>query len=162
MYRPEHLTAKELVWKELFEKYNKMNKTDRILYVFNPLVLKTGDMLRKKYGAITINNWFYGGSLQYRGLRPFGHGEGAALSAHMFGAALDCNFKDATAEEIREDMRKAGCFKPGFRSNIPQGFECFKYIHRVECTEGGKPISWFHFDIFNAYNDDGSIVQLHV
>lgn len=163
MYRPEHVSAHELVWKDLYLELEKINQTDKILWQFNPLVLRTADLLRKKYGSITVNNWKSGGSLQLRGLRPDDTSTGAMLSAHKRGAALDCNFKNASAEEIREDMKKLGCFKPGFRSSVfTKENECFQYIHRVESTISGKPISWFHFDIFNCYNTDGSVMQLHV
>lgn len=162
MYKPEFISARELVWKELYLQVEKQKATDRIFWQFNPLVLKTADMLRKRYGSITINNWHSGGTLQQRGLRPDDTSVGAALSAHKRGAALDCNFAGASAEEVREDMKKLGCFKPGFRDNSTQESECFKYIHRIEATLNGKQISWFHFDIFNCYNLDGSIMILNV
>jgi len=162
MYRPEHLSAYELVWRELYEQQEKKKQTDKLFWVFNPLVLKTADLLRKKYGSITINNWKSGGSLQLRGLRPEETSVGAGLSAHKFGAALDCNFRDATPEEMREDMKKLGCFKPGFRDNVSPEAECFRYIHRIENTLNGKQINWFHFDIFNCYNANGSILVLDI
>ena len=162
MYRPKYLGADELVWKDLYVQLEKQKRTDRIFWQFNPLVLMTADLLREKYGAITVNNWSGTGSFQNRGLRPDDSSVGAALSAHKRGAALDCNFRNASAEEIRQDMKKAGCFKPGFKNNVPPGYDCFKYINRVESTLSGKPISWFHFDIFNCYNPDGSIIELHV
>lgn len=162
MYTPKYVTAKELVYKDLYKLYEKKNQLYKLFYVFNPFVLMTADALRARYGAITINNWAYGGSMENRGLRKPDTSVGSELSAHKFGAALDCNFKDATAVEIRQDMEKYGCFEPGFRVNFTKEAECFRYIHRVEMTQGKKPISWFHFDIFNCYNADGSIMRLDV
>jgi hypothetical protein len=162
MYIPKYFKLYELVGPEFYALVTKQKLEQKAFGIFDTYLLITADLLRERYGTATINNWFNGGSLKERGLREMNTGTGAVLSAHKFARAFDMNFKNATAEEVREDMRKGGCFKPGFRFDPTKGFECFKNIHRVESTMDGKPISWFHMDRFNHYNEDGSIVQLHV
>jgi hypothetical protein len=162
VYTPKYFKAYELVGPVMYNKAIKANAERRLFYVFNPFLLMTADLLREKYGPATINNWKVGGTLKERGLRDPDTSTGALFSAHKFGCALDMSFKNATAEEIREEMKKVGCFDPGFRYNTPKGAEHFKYIHRVESTLNGKPISWFHMDIYNSFNEDGSIISLNV
>lgn len=157
-YRPQYLIAQELCDKEYFEKAKAVN-IDYIFWQFNPLVLITADLLRKRYGGITVNNWNVNGSFSQRGLRT-NDSTGAVFGPHKRGAALDCNFKDATAEEVRKDMEKAGCFKPGFKSNFKDVDACFQHIGRIENTDKGKQITWFHFDIWNCQATDGSIIKL--
>lgn len=161
-YTPKYLKPHELVDKATYNKAKSMGKLHYIYWQFNPLVLITADMLRERFGAVTVNNWYTGGSFQERGLRSSSTSTGATFSAHKVGAALDCNFKDASAAEVRRVMRELGCFKPGFRDNITKESECFKHIGRIENTQNGKQISWFHFDICNCYNADGSIVSLDI
>ena len=162
MYEPKRLIPQEVVPKSIYEAAVKANRVNRIFWQFNPYVLMTADMLADRYGSILVNNWHKGGDLNERGLRLDSSSTGELFSAHKRGAALDCNFKNATAEEVRNDMEKYGCFKPGFKSNLNKNNEIFRYINRIECTLKGKSISWFHFDIFNCYNDDGSIMRLNV
>lgn len=157
-YKPQYLIAQELCDPEYYKKAKAVNE-DYIFWQFNPYVLITADLLRKRYGGITINNWNVGGPYSQRGLRT-NDATGAVFGPHKRGAALDCNFKNATAEEVRADMAKAGCFKAGFKSNVKQVDECFQYIGRVENTDNRKQISWFHFDIWNCQNTDGSIIKL--
>jgi len=167
MYTPSHIKPYELVPQEFYEHLTQVykktpNKLNLIFSMFNPTLLWTADHLRKRYGLITINNWYYGGSLKYRGWRPMDCSVGAMLSTHKMGTGLDADFKDATAEEIRQDLIKHGAQKAGFRSNFGESAECFKHITRVEHTLKGKAISWFHFETGNIYNPDGSVIFLHL
>lgn len=158
-YKPKHVSEDELVNRATWNELNKAGTLERVFWQFNPLVLITADLLREVFGPITINNWKIGGSFQNRGLR-IDDSVGAKFSAHKRGAALDCNFKNATAPEIRKKMLELGCFKPGFKDRTDLGkYECFKHIGRVESTQNGKEISWFHFDIWNNQSTDGSILK---
>jgi hypothetical protein len=159
-YTPKYIKPYELVPKDLYEMYEKQGRTDKLLWQFNPLVLITADRLRERYGAVTINTWHSGGNLSQRGLRT-DSSVGSPLSLHRRGAALDCNFKNATAAEVRADMEKLGCFKAGFKNDVPQEGLCFEHINRIEVLSAGKPITWFHFDIANCYNVDGSIMKVN-
>lgn len=160
-YKPKYLTAQELCDKEYYTAAAKV-EAEYIFWQFNPLVLVTVDKLRERFGGVTVNNWHIGGPFSQRGLRT-NNSTGAMFGPHKRGAALDCNFKNAEPEEIRELMRKAGCFAPGFKDRTNLGNdECFRHIGRVEMTQNGNPINWFHFDIWNCQNTDGSILGLRV
>ena len=50
------------------------------------------DRLRDRFGSITINNYLWGGNLQYAGYRPFDSGTGSNDSQHCFGRAFDLKF----------------------------------------------------------------------
>lgn len=161
LYIPKYLKPEELCDRDFYNKVKNATSTEVIFWQFNPYVLMTADMLRERFGAITVNTWSVGGNLSQRGLRT-NDSTGAAFGPHKRGAALDCNFKDASAIEIRNVMKEAGCFKPGFKSRTDLGKdECFKYIGRVEMNQNGKPITWFHFDIWNNQNADGSILSFN-
>jgi hypothetical protein len=160
MYTPKYIRPHELVPKHIYEHAKKLGNLSKIYFLFNPVVLLTCDLLRKRYGPITINNWQYGGGLQYRAWRPFDCTQGAAFSLHKSGNAIDANFKNATAEEIRQEMLKDGANKKGYRSNTKLAH--FEHIHRVEHRLKGKAISWFHFDIGNMYDPEGSIIFLEI
>lgn len=159
-YRPKYLKASELCDRAYYNLAKAANE-EYIYWQFNPLVLLTADLLRERFGAITVNNWNIGGNLSQRGLRT-NDSTGAMFGPHKRGAALDCNFKDADTAAILEVMKNAGCFKPGFKDRTNLGKdECFRYMGRVELTNNGKPITWLHFDIWNAQNTDGSVWGLY-
>lgn len=158
IYAPEHFSTKEFVPQTFYEEQKARGKEHLIWLAMDIGILKTHAMLRARYGPTTINTWMYGGDLHERGLRIFGTKTGASLSQHLFGRATDSNFKYATPEEIREDMRKEGCFEPGFYQKKPDSI--FRYIRCVECTIGGEEISWFHMDTRPITNTH--IYQLHL
>jgi hypothetical protein len=64
-------------------------------------IVKVAQLLRDKFGSITINNDYLGGSYNYSGVRPFDCKIGAKFSAHKFGRGLDLKFKEATPEEVQ-------------------------------------------------------------
>ena len=107
-------------------------------------VLWTAEALRKRFGVMYINNWFWGGQSHLRAYRPaielldkeiyslldiaqpmFS----SFTSQHCLGRAVDCHFRDFTAEEVREDIRK----NPN-RSD-------YQYITCIE-----NNVEWLHFD----------------
>jgi hypothetical protein len=110
-------------------------------------VVWTAVELRRRFGVVTINNYLWGGTSQYRGFRPAEElvdkpylmysGKVKSLlssftSQHCFGRAVDMTFRNFSAAEIREDIRKN-----------PKRSE-YKYITTIEDN-----ISWFHFDCRN-------------
>ena len=73
--------------------------------LFDPRILWTADKLRETYGPMYVNNWFWGGNNQWGGWRPGDCPIGAEWSQHKFGRALDPKFKNASAEEVRADIK---------------------------------------------------------
>lgn len=130
MYICEHFKIYELVPKE-FEHV----PDSKLWLLFDDRALKTLDMLRKEFGPVTINNWKVGGLLSQRGFRTAN--VGAVFSQHRFGRAFDCNFKNVSVEEVRQQCK------------LNQK-KCFKYITAIE-----DDVSWFHFDV---RNNDGVLL----
>ncbi len=147
MYQCKHFKITELVYPEI---YNQYKNNQRLLWLaFDDRLLMTLDLLREKYGSITINNWNAGGPRKESALRNMSTTTGAALSQHKFGRAADLIFSKITAEQVRQEMKKEGCFEKGYFDTEVAKTSPFRMIHAVEWLEKGKPISWFHFDIRN-------------
>lgn len=150
--------------------YNTMVERNKVINMWIPLnreMLMTLDMLREAYGVpVTINNWHSGGNRTASGLRLHDSNEYSLTSAHSFGHGFDLIFAGIPASKIREDMRDAGCFEPGFKERAKsftpkdRGF-IFRFINRVENTLNGKQITWFHMDQGN-HMDNGAIRSLDI
>ena len=120
-----YFKIEELVPEDLF---NYFEHSQHILWgLLDYKALQTLVSLREKFGKITVNDWCFGGNLQYRGFRPGNCNIGADFSQHKLGNAFDCSFEDYTAEEVRE-----------YVLNHP---EEFPHITSIEMG-----VSWFHFD----------------
>ena len=130
--KPNFFALHELVPKEVYKEYERVNKLYRLWYVFDPRMLFTIDRLRERYGKMIMNNWFWGGNHQYRGWRDSEVKIGASLSQHKFGRAADLVSVEHTAEEIRNDI-----LADPFHDD-------FKYITCIELA-----VLWLHFDIRN-------------
>ena len=130
MFKCKHFGIKELVSKKVFS--DRGNKAWALL---DDRALRTLDALRERFGSITVNDWQWGGTNQYRGLREPDCQIGAAYSQHRFGRAFDCVFRDTTAQAVREFILD----NPGE----------FPYLSAIEMGT-----SWLHFDVRNP---DGTI-----
>lgn len=122
MYQPKHFRIEELVPRHVFA--DRGSKAIELLDV-NALI--TLDQLREKFGAITVNNWVWGGNRQWSGLRTEQSPHGTQYSQHRFGRAFDCIFKNVTSEEVRQYVL----------ANPDE----FPHITFIELD-----VSWFHFD----------------
>lgn len=136
-----------------------------------------------KKTSVNINDWAWGGRFKESGLRPAGipvgyldqskygevinfnvadpalilrTGTGAPLSQHFFGRALDSrsNTGSWVPEELREYMKKIGCFKPGFLDRTDAEAAPFLLITRIEWIDN---MGWFHMDCSPIGSTDGSI-----
>lgn len=126
MYKPEYFKAYELVPKKIYNQYG-----EKSLWFLDNRILIAADDLRRKYGKATINDWYWGGNYDSRGFRPPQDQDGANLSQHRFGRALDIVFESGDVYEIREDILD----KPNK----------FPFINAVELD-----ISWLHIDCRNC------------
>lgn len=75
----------------------------------NPILVESDQKLRYEFGPVLINTWWNDGSANFSGVRfpgykPYGSSD---WSDHFQGNASDKSFKDMTAEEIREWLRKS-------------------------------------------------------
>ncbi len=95
------------------------------------------DWLRARYGSAIINNYAYGhGNYEWSGLRlnvpecPV-YSEG---SMHSVGKAADIKFKDCTADEIRQDLKR---------------IKVVPWITRLE-----DKVGWLHCDVKPTNQDE--------
>ena len=126
MYKCKHFGIKELVDKATYKK-----RGEKAWALLDERALMTLDLLREDFGPITVNDWSWGGTNQWRGIRTSYSKYFSTYSQHSFGRAFDCIFKNHTAEEVRQAIKA----NP----------ERYKYINSIE--EG---VSWLHFDVRNS------------
>ena len=131
MYKPIYFELYELLSEPDYQRYGHR---DAVCWgLFDEGLLKTIDSLRLKYGPMTINDWYWGGDLNWRGFRSSHSSVGADLSQHKFGRGADCHFRRVSVEEVREDI-KENCYP-----------DVFRYITCIEDN-----VSWLHFDVRNV------------
>ncbi len=152
-YEPENFILEEWVSEDFFKHQFPIYKK-RLWQMFDPKLLLTADMLRGRYGPCIMNTWHSKkmiesyGRHEWRGYRDCActivkisqgmpHGN---ISQHRFARAGDLVFLNATAEEVRKDIR----------SN-PNRVE-FQYIHAIESN-----VSWLHMDRRNWDRDGRGI-----
>lgn len=124
-YIPEHFKPYELVPKTIFRTVSEKV----IWFLFDPRILYVADHIRKRYGKMIANTWYWGGEHQYRGWRPLRCKIGAVYSQHRFGRAIDLVPVEVTVDEIRQDIKRGENF------------------HFISCIEEG--VSWLHVDVRN-------------
>lgn len=150
-YVPQYFKAYEIFPPKIFQKHLVNSSigavSDSIWRLMDRRILWTVDQLRKIHGPMIVNDYFWGGNNLYRGFRPVedlidykGYQKNGVIvakwssltSQHCFGRAIDCKFKQRTAEEVRQHIRD-NPFLPHY-----------KYITAIE-----DGVSWFHFDVRN-------------
>lgn len=141
MYNPKYFNLYEWLPEDFYYRYIE-RYGDGLWLMFDDRILWTYDRLRKRYGRIMMNDWWWGGKNHYRGWRPFDCSTGAELSQHKFARAGDGIFIQP-AEEIRQDILKN------------EYDNDFQYISAME-----KDISWLHIDIRNHDNIKHGILIL--
>ena len=162
MYIPKYFQPHELVYPELFFTYEKKNQTNSLWLSIDERVLITLDCLRERFGTCYVNNYYWGGNRKESGLRNMSTSTGATLSQHKFGRACDVVFKNITAEEVRQEMKKLRCFDKDMRNETDSKYLPFKYINAIEWHQNGNPISWFHFDVRNDRGTNNAIKWFNV
>jgi hypothetical protein len=128
MYRCDYFSIHELVPPNVFH-----DRGDKAWELLDKKLLLTLDMLRERYGSITLNDYYWGGDREWSGLRTPDSPYYSPYSQHTFGRAGDCIFKHKTAEEVRKEILD----NPGDAD--------FRLIHSVELG-----VSWLHFDVRNC------------
>jgi len=158
MYICKHFNLHELVYPELYKQYEE--KQWALWKIFNPNILITADRLREFLKCkVIINNWYWGGSFRYSGLRPIDCKVGAPLSDHKFAHALDLKFESNiwNPERLREYMKSIGCFEEGFSSRIDDEAYPFILITSIEWNPG---MTWFHVSCSNYLNTEKNCIRI--
>ena len=134
-YKCKHFRIEELVDKATYEKFGEL-----AWQFFDPNFLIMIDDLWEYFGVtVYMNNWVWGGTAQYRGLRPWYVDTGADYSAHRFAKGGDMIFKGVAAEVVRN------------RIIIDQDHPKLKRITRIEGgrNRDGNERPWLHADTMN-------------
>ena len=96
-------------------------------------LLETIDLIRDRYGPITINNWQAGGTFGESGLRLPGTATGALWSQHKYGRAADLKFANAVPKDVQADILAHA-----------------EHYPRLTCMEdAAKTVTWLHVDVRN-------------
>ena len=127
-YIPKFFKPYELLPKVLYLKLKREGWSDEQMWArfFDPRTLHVNDKIRRRYGKMVANTWYWGGRHQYRGFRTRWCKVGAIYSQHRYGRASDLDPVEVTAEEIRQDIIAGNNF-----------------LH-ITCIEAS--ISWLHHD----------------
>lgn len=129
----KHFIVQELVPKSVY-----LLRGDRAIEALDPRILIFIEQLRKHLRKpIIINNWFWGGKFQQRGLRTSDSDVYTAFSQHTFGRALDFDVVGMTPKEVHDFI---------IRNRNEWWCQCITFI------ETG--INWNHVDCrYNEKND---------
>lgn len=128
MYQCKHFALHELLPVKSYQL-----RGEKGWALLDERLLITLDRLRKRYGPMTVNNWFWGGEREWSGLRTSDSPFYSRYSQHSFGRAADCLFSTVTVDEVREDILT--------KLDEP----IFEFIGSVELG-----VSWLHFDVRNC------------
>lgn len=126
MYTPKHFDVQELVPQSIYDL-----RGPQAIELIDERVLITLDKLREVFGVCTVNNWVFLGDFSQSGLRTSEAPEYSPTSQHTFGRAMDCKFRDNSAQEVR--------------LRVTENKPMFPYITFIE-----DDVSWFHFDVRNC------------
>jgi len=131
---------------ELFPRYfyNLHRAEQKLWGVFDDRLLYSMDRLRKRYGPLVANDWYWGGRNQFRGWRPTDCDVGAEFSQHKYGRGVDLEPVKVSVDQIRADI-----------SGNPF-CEDFKFITCVEMD-----VSWLHIDVRNHDKAKHGILRIY-
>lgn len=126
--KSKHFKIHELVSKDLYQ----LKGESAWRYVPHDLIIAI-DTIKERFpkGTMTINNYEWGGSRQWSGLRTPDSSYFSFTSMHSFMMAIDAVFSDYSAEEVRQDILSTPSAYPTIR-----GLEL--------------GISWLHIDCRNT------------
>ena len=139
MYIPKYFGIKELVPKDIYDKYRSRGSNFLFQVVFDERLLMLIDRIREEFGPMVVCDWASGGGSHYRGFRPPDCSVGAALSQHRFGRAVDMIPKNVSPDDMRPQIIS------------DQNSDKWKVIGGLEMD-----ITWFHVDV-RARTDESKI-----
>lgn len=92
----------EVIPKELYHNY----PVSYLLRLIDNRIINAAQGLCDVFGAAVCNDWIAGGARNESGLRIPEHDNFSITSQHTYGRALDLVFKQYTAFEVRNYIRK--------------------------------------------------------
>jgi hypothetical protein len=121
----------ELVPKDVYH-----DRGDKAWALLDDRLLKFADFLRARFGPATVNDWWWGGSNQWRGLRTSDSPYYRPYSQHSFGRALDLIFHEANCEDVRSWLK-----------NNVEEWTNLGIVWSITLEEG---VGWLHIDVRNG------------
>lgn len=136
-----HFYLHEFVPIHIYHRYGRNSR-----WFIRPEVIELAEFYRTWFDSpVTVNNWYWGGTLQERGFRTPDTSTGAKYSQHKLGAAFDCSIRGVTADEVREEILKhSACF-------MQAGLTTLEHAHYAP--------TWVHSDIRSTGLDHILIVK---
>lgn len=137
--KSKYFKIQELVSKNVYDKYG-----DKCWEFINPKIIIFLDRLRKDLDKpITVNNWFWKGEFQQRGLRANKDPmvimkNDYYLSQHCLGNAVDFNVKDMSIKEVYNYII----------NNYNKYMDCISRIENIDTAP-----TWVHVDCANTNSD---------
>ena len=116
----------EFVPKIIFDHYGINSK-----WFIRPQIIQLAQFYRDYFSSpVYINNWYWGGPRYNRGFRTPNSRVGVLYSQHKLGAAFDCNIKDLSPDEVREEiLRNAQDFMQAGLTTLEDGAIATTWIH---------------------------------
>lgn len=133
--KSKYFKIQELVSRNVYEKYG-----EKSWEFIDCRLIKVLDSLREHFNKpIIINDWYFGGNLQQRGLRAnydemVRNKKDYYISQHCLGKAADLNVKGMTAQDVYEEILK--------------NKDKFYLISRIENIKDTP--TWIHVDVANV------------
>jgi hypothetical protein len=127
----KHFKIYELVPQHVYE-----DRGEKAWALLDDRALIFADYLREQFGSATINDWWWLGKNQWRGVRTSGSPYYRPYSQHSFGRALDIIFKGTSAENVRTWLKE----------NVTE-WQVDTGIMSITLEEG---VGWLHIDFRNA------------
>lgn len=126
MQLTRNFELQEFVHPEIYRRIG--NRSADFLH---PLLARTIQELRNRFGKIIINDWLWGGELVDSGLRLPQGTVGADLSAHRFGCAADIKIETVIPIDVQQQ--------------IMQHQHIYPHITRMENADITK--TWLHIEV---------------
>ena len=132
----ENFYLDEFIQPNIYKKFKAKS-----IWFLDIRLIRIAQLLRDITGrAVTINNWYTGGSYKDSGLRMLSGGIGATYSQHRYGRAIDVKVEGLTISELLDvivDNEQA------FRNAGLTTIEDIKYTP-----------TWMHLDVRYSDNQD--------
>lgn len=107
--------------------------------MFDDRLLKCADLIREKYGPITVN----AGALIDCGLRDTNSKTGAKYSAHKLARALDLHICTIDKKGLSQDKKTKEYNKVRQELLKDEKFNCLSFENNI---------TWLHIDTYNREN----------
>lgn len=141
LYKPKNFSITELVGPEIYEYHGDHFSW----FLLDQTALKVLQALREEFGPCVVNNWNSGGQFKESGLRERTTKTGAKNSAHKFGMAFDCKFKNYSADEVRKA--------------VLENEQKWLNLGMTRIEDGAYSPTWLHFDVIPTGMDKIHVIK---